>query len=145
MRRFRLMDATHSVSGASRHRPRALPRAPSASFDSERLHQVTKMFRTKQRNGLLYVTNHALSFAKLEMMHDASGAAAGLKWPELRAIHQKMNVVSDTEEIWAAQQDQRWRDEDQQVETEEAEETSETAEADVAEAPSTEQPEETPI
>jgi hypothetical protein len=89
---------------------------PTSSSDAERLHLITKLFRTKQRNSLSYTAVHGLSFAKVEMLQNESGNSAGLEWNELRAIHSRMRIVSDTEEKWAEAQAARWLKEQEEAE-----------------------------
>ena len=77
-----------------------------SSCDTERLHLVTKLFRTKQRNRLMYTTNHKLTLAKVDMLQDDPASSTGLSWKELKRIHTRMSMVTDEE--WLNDLEKDW-------------------------------------
>ena len=89
------------------HAARIVSLDPS-SCDAERLHLVTKLFRTKQRNRLMYTTNHQLSLAKVDMLQDDPASSTGLSWKELKRIHTRMSMVTDEEESWLNELEKDW-------------------------------------
>jgi len=96
--------------------PMSVLRVPAArvcSLDvvssvAERVHVITKSNRTKKRNRLDYELNQALTFAKLELMHEGHKAKKDFEWESLVKFHTNFMVVSDEEEKWAEILDARW-------------------------------------